>query len=75
MFNKKRRQINKSRQKASKRETSSRKATISSLNSSVKKELLVPILTIKKVEPKAEDIDIAIIDADAYCAASCLKKA
>ena len=72
---KKRRQINKSKQKASIKESSSRKATINSLESSNKKELLVPIPTTKTSEPKAKDIDIAMIGADAYRAAYHLKGA
>ena len=74
LSSKKKRQINKSKRKTSIREISSKKATISSLNSSDKKELLVPILTIKKSDPKAKDIDIAIIGADAYCATCYLKR-
>ena len=75
LFSKKRRQINKSKRKASIRETSSRKATISSLNSSDKKELPVPLMEIKTSKPKTKDIDIAMISADAYRAACCLKRA
>lgn len=72
---KKRRQINKNKQKASIRGTSLRKAIINSLNSSNKKELLVPILAIKTLEPKTQDIDIAIVSADASCVACPLKGA
>ena len=75
LSSKKKRQINKSKQKTSIGETSSKKATISSLDSSNKKELPVPILATKKSDPKAKDIDIAIIGADAYCAACRLKGA
>ena len=75
LFNKKRRSINKNKQKASIKKTSSRKATISSLESSDKKKLSVPIPAIKILEFKAKDIDIAMIGADAYCIACCLKKA
>ena len=74
MSSKKRRQINKSKWKESIGETSLRKATISSLESFVKKELPVPIPTTKTSEPKAKDIDIAIIGTDAYCTACCLKR-
>ncbi len=72
---KKRRQINKSKRKASLGETSSRKAIISSLDSPDKKESPVPIPATIKSEPKAKDIDIAMIGTDAYCAACRLKGA
>ena len=72
---KKRRQINKSKRKVRIGETSSRKATISSLESSDEKELPVPILTTKISEPKAKDIDIAMIGVNAYCTACRLKRA
>ena len=75
LSSKKRRQINKNIQMTSIRETSSRKAIISSLGSSDRKELPVPILAIKTLEPKAKDIDIAIIGEDAYRAACHLKEA
>ena len=75
LFSKKRRQINKSKRKANIEESSSRKATINSLESSNKKELPVPIPTTKTSEPKAKDIDIAIIGANAHCAACHLKRA
>ena len=75
LSSKKRRQINKSKKKASIEESSSRKATINSLKSSDKKELPVPIPTIKTSKPKAKDIDIVMIGADAYCAACHLKEA
>ena len=75
LFSKKRRQINKSKRKASIEKSSSRKATINSLESSDKKELPVPIPTTKTSEPKAKDIDIAMIGADAYRAACHLKRA
>ena len=75
LSSKKRRQINKSKRKASIEESSSRKATINSLKSSDKKELPVPIPTTKISEPKAKDIDIAMIGADAYRAACYLKGA
>ncbi len=73
LFSKKRRQINKSKRKASIGETSSRKATINSLDNSDKKELSVLLAAIKTSKPKAKDIDIAMIGADAYCATCCLK--
>ena len=73
LSSKKRRQINKSMRKTSIGETSSRKATISSLGSSDKKELPVPIPATKTSEPKTKDIDIAMIGVDAYRAACCLK--
>ncbi len=72
---KKRRQINQSKRKASLGETSSRKAIISSLDSPDKKESPVPIPTTIKSEPKAKDIDIAMIGVDAYRAACRLKGA
>ncbi len=75
LSSKKKRQINKSKQKASIGKTSARKATISSLNSSNEKQLPVPLATIKTSEPTAKDIDIAMIGANAYYAACCLKKA
>ena len=73
LSSKKRRQINKSKWKASIGETSSRKAIISSLESSDKKELPVPILTTKTSEPRVKDIDIAMIGTDAYRAVCRLK--
>ena len=75
LSSKKRGQINKSKRKASIRKTSPRKATISSLESSDKKELPVPILTTKTSKPKAKDIDIAMIGANAYRVAYRLKGA
>ncbi len=48
------------------RKTSARKATINSLDSSDKKQLPVPLAITKTSEPKAKDIDIAMIGADAY---------
>ena len=75
LFSKKRRQIKKSKQKASIGEINSRKATISSLKSSDKKELSVPILAIKTSKPKAKDIDIAMIETDDYCRTCCFKRA
>ena len=74
LFSKKRKQINKSKQKTSIRKSSSRKTTISSLDSSNKKELPVSISAIKKSDSKSQDIDIAMIGTDAYCTACCLKK-
>ena len=47
LFSKNRRQINKSKQKASIKKISSKKSIISSLESSDKKELLIPIPIIK----------------------------
>lgn len=75
LLSKKRRQINKTKQKSNVKKTSLRKATISSLNNSVKKELLILILVIKISKPKIQDINITMIDADIYCAACHLKKA
>lgn len=68
---KKRSQINKSLQKANIRETSPKKATISSLNNLDKNELLFHIASIKTSKPKVKDIDIGIIGADAYYATCC----
>ena len=75
LSSKKRRQINKSKRKASIEKSSSRKAIINSLENSDKKELPVPISTTKTSEPKAKDIDITMIGADAYRAACHLKGA
>ncbi len=75
LSSKKRRQINKSKRKASIGETSSRKATMNSLDSSDKKELSVSLATIKTSEPKAKNIDIAMIGVNAYHAACRLKGA
>ena len=75
LFNKKKKQINKSKQKINIRVTSSRKATISSLESSNKKELPVSILISKILKSKAKNNDIAMIGIDTYCVAYCLKKA
>lgn len=72
---KKKRQINKNKQKISKEETSSRKATIGSLNSSDKKKLPVSMPATKNSEPKAENIDIAMICTNTYCAACHWKEA
>ena len=57
------------------RETSSRKATINSLNSFDKKKLLVSIPATKKSDLKAKDINIAMIGGDAYCIACYFKEA
>ena len=73
LSDKKRRQINKSKQKASIEDTSSRKATISSFKSFDQKELPIFIPAMKKSRRKAEDIDITMIGADTYCATYCLK--
>ena len=75
LSSKKKRQINKSKQKASIRKTSLRKATINNLESFDKKELPVSIPTTKTSELKAKHIDVAMIGMDAYCAAYCLKRA
>ena len=69
LSSKKRRQINKSKRKTSIGETSSRSATISSLESFDKKELPVSIPATKKFDPKTKDVNIAMISADAYRAA------
>ena len=75
LSSKKKKQINKKKQKASIKKISSRKTTISSLESSDKKELLVFIPATKISKLKAENIDIAMIGVDAYCIACYLKKA
>ena len=75
LFSKKKRQINKSKQKVNIEEISSKKATISSLKSSSKKELLVPILATKTTKPKAKNIYIAMISMNVYCIVCHLKKA
>ena len=74
LSSKKSRHINKSKQKTIIKKTSSRKATISSLDSFDKKKLLVPILATKKSDPAIKDIGIAIISADVYYIACYLKK-
>ena len=74
LSSKKKRQINKSRQKTNIEETSLKKATISSLDSFDKKELLVSIPAIKKLDHKAKVIDIVMIGMDVYYVACCLKE-
>ena len=74
LFSKKKRQINKSKRKTSLGKTSLKKATINNLHSYEKKKSPVPIPAIIKSNPKAKDTDIAIIGADSYCAAYCIKK-
>ena len=74
LSSKKKRQINKNKRKTSIRKTNLRKSTISNLNSFDKKELPVLILATKKSDPKTKNIDIAMIGADAYYAACCLKR-
>ena len=66
---KKRRQINKSKQKTVIGVISLKKATISNLDSFNKKELPVSISATKESDPKAKDIDIAMIGANIYHAA------
>lgn len=44
------------------------------MNSSDKKKLIVFILAIKKLKFKIEDINIAMIDINAYCVVYYLKK-
>lgn len=56
--------MNKSKQKTSIKKFSLRKAIITSFDSFDKKELLVLILTIKKLNPKVENIDKVIISAN-----------
>ena len=57
------------------RETNSRKATINSLQNSDKKELTVSLVITKISKPKAKNIDIAMIGADAYYIVYHLKRA
>ena len=75
LSSKKRRQINQSKRKASLGENSSRKAIISNLDSLKKKESPVSILATVKSNRKAKNTDIAMIGADAYRTAYCLKRA
>ena len=75
MSSKKRRQIKKSKLKASIGEISSRKATISSFDISNKNELPVFIPATKTLEPKARDIDITMFGVDTYYVACRLKRA
>ena len=75
LSSKRKKQINKSKRKASIEDISLREVTISSLESSDKKKLPVSIPAIKKSGRKAEDINIAMIGADVYYIACCLKKA
>lgn len=72
--NKKRREINKSKWKTSIGETSLKKGIISSLNSSDKKKLLIPILITKIWESKAQNIKIVMINMDTYCVTCHLKR-
>lgn len=74
LFCKKRKQINRSKQKANIRETSTQKVIINSLDSFDKKKLPVLILVIKTSKPKAQNIDIAMIAVDAYCIDCYLQK-
>lgn len=75
LFSKNRKQINKSKWKINIEKTSLRKSIISSLINFDKKKLQVPILAIKKSDPKAKIIDIAMIDADIYSIACYLNRA
>ena len=74
LFSKKKKQKNKSKQKASIGETSSRKAIISSLKNFDKKKLLIFIPATKILKLKAKNIDIAMIGTNAYCIAYYLKE-
>lgn len=74
LLGKKRRQINKSKQKISLREISPPKTIISNWNSSNKKELPVFTLAIITSQLKAKDYDIAIFGVDIYCATCHWKK-
>ena len=75
LFNKKKKQINKSKQKTSIKKINSRKAIINNLKSSDKKELSVSIPLIKISKPKVKNIDIIMISVDIYYIAYYLKKA
>ena len=75
LSSKKKRQINKNKQKVNIGETNSRKAIISNLKNSNKKELPVSILATKTLKLKTKNINIAIIGANAYCIAYYLKRA
>ena len=75
LSSKKLKQINKSKQKVSIGEINSTKAIINSLDSLDKKELSVFLVTTKTSEPKAKDNDITMIDGNAYCTTSYIKKA
>lgn len=72
LFSKKKRQINKSKQKVSIEEISSRKATINSLDISNKNKL--PVLLAVIITSKSKTKDIPMISTDDYCAACYLKK-
>lgn len=69
---KKKRQINKNMEKTGTEKTSS-KATISNLDIFDKNALSVFITLIKISKPKAQNIDIAMIDVDTYFLAFSLK--
>lgn len=75
LCNRKKRQINKSKQKISIKKTSLKITTISSLDYFDNKKLPVPILVVKKSELKAKNNNIAMISMHAYCVTCCLKKA
>ena len=66
LSSKKKKQINKSKQKANIKKTSSRKLIISNLKSFEKNVLSVPIPVIKTSKSKAKNINIAMIDANSY---------
>lgn len=72
---KKKRQINKSKQKISIREIKARKIIISSLNSFDKKKLPISILAIKKLNFKAKNANITMVKANQYYIVCYLKKA
>lgn len=72
---KKRRHINKGKEKTSIDKKSLRKASISSLDNFDKIELLIPILIIKTFILKIEDIHISIIGTNTYHTTYCIKKA
>ena len=75
LSSKKRKLINKSKQKICIEKTTSRIPIINNWHNSNKKELQLSIPETIISKPKVKNIDIAMIDADAYCAAYYLKKA
>ena len=75
LSSKKRRQINKNKQKTSIRKTYSRKFIIDSFDNFDKKKLSVPLIAIKTSKSMAKNINIAIISADTYYATCYCKRA
>lgn len=73
LYSKKKRQKKRSKQKASIKETSWKKATISNVDTSDKIEFPVSIPSTKILKSKIKDIDIVMISKDAYCTVCSLK--